>query len=66
MEITKVYREHLPKSKLAGKRYTNRDRDESGTFARHWQACFREDWPAALRPGIIAEMGDSLVGAMRM
>jgi len=49
MEIKKVYKENLPKVKLIGKRYTNADRDESGTFAGHWQQWFREEWFDALK-----------------
>lgn len=67
MEILKVYRESLPQVKLIGKRYTNDDRDDSGTFARYWQQCFQEGWPDILEhckgiPGV----SDDLVGAMRM
>lgn len=67
MEIIKVYKETLPDVKLVGKRYTNKGRDESGTFARYWQACFQEDWRAILKecesiPGV----SEDFVGAMRM
>lgn len=67
MEIVKVYKESLPCVKLVGKRYTNKDRDESGTFARYWQECFQEDWLKILkRCENIPEVSDDLVGAMRM
>lgn len=67
MEIVKVYKESLPDVKLVGKRFTNKDRDESGTFSHYWQQCFHEGWPATLKqcesiPGV----SDDLVGAMRM
>lgn len=35
MDITKVYKENMPPVKLIGKRYTNEDRDEMGTFVRY-------------------------------
>lgn len=44
MEIKKVYKESLPNVKLIGKRYSNKDRDEHGTFASYWQECFKENW----------------------
>lgn len=67
MEIVKVYKEKLPCIKLVGKRYTNKDRDESGTFARYWQQCFQEGWPGILKQcRSIPEGSDDLVGAMRM
>lgn len=67
MKITKVYKESLPCIKLIGKRYTNKDRDESGTFARYWQQCFEENWPDILKQSkCIPQVSDDLVGAMRM
>lgn len=67
MEIKKVYRQCLPAVKLVGKRYTEKDRDASGTFATHWQECFQQGWPELLQQceGIPDISGD-LVGAMRM
>ena len=67
MKIVKVYKESMPDVQLIGRRYTNEDRDESGTFARYWRQCFEERWPDMLKkcegtPGV---SGD-LVGAMRM
>lgn len=67
MKILKTYKETQPEVKLIGKRYTNEDRDASGTFGRYWAQCFEEDWPALLGqckriPGV----SDDLVGAMRM
>lgn len=67
MEIIKVYKEKLPDVKLVGKRYTNKDRDESGTFASQWQQCFREGWPEILKQSKgIPVVSDDLVGAVRM
>ncbi len=67
MEIINVYKENLPDVRLAGRRYTGKDRDESGTFARYWQQCFEEDWPGILaKCAAIPGLSDDLVGAMRM
>jgi len=67
MEIVKVYKEKLPSIKLVGKRYTNKDRDESGTFAQYWQQCVQEGWPDFLKQcESIPEVSDDLIGAMRM
>lgn len=67
MEIVKVYKEHMPDIRLVGKRYTNKDRDESGTFASYWQQCFRENWPETLKQCVgIPDVSDDLVGAMRV
>ncbi len=67
MEIVKVYKETLPDVKLVGRRYTDKDRDETGTFAGYWQQCFREGWPARLKGGnTIPGVSEDMVGAMRM
>jgi len=67
MEIVKVYKEKLPDVKLVGKRYTNKERDELGTFARYWQQCFQEGWSDTLKQcRSIPEVSDDLIGAMRM
>lgn len=67
MEIVKVYKENLPCVRLIGKRYTDKDRDEFGTFARYWQQCFQDGWPHILKQcDGIPEVSDDLVGAMRM
>ncbi len=42
MKIVKVYRESIPNIKLIGKRYTNSDRDATGTFARYLQQWFQQ------------------------
>jgi len=67
MEIIKVYKESLPNVKLIGKRYTNKDRDESGTFASYWQQCFREGWFDILKQcKSIPEVSNDYLGAMHM
>lgn len=67
MEIKKVMKESIPQVTLIGKRYTNRDRDASGTFASHWQEWFAQGWLDQLRqcpaaPGV----SDDPLGVMRM
>lgn len=67
MEIKRVYKESIPPVKLIGKRLTNNERDETGTFARYWQQSFQERWFDLLSqckglPGA----SDDYLGAMRM
>ncbi len=67
MKIVKVYKETLPCVRLIGKRFTNQDRDASGTFASYWQQCFQEGWPDKLKPCEgIPGISEHLIGAMRM
>lgn len=66
MEIVKVYKESLPPVKLAGRRYTHRDRDENGAFASHWQQWFREGWFDTLQQGgAVPGVSGDYLGAMR-
>jgi len=67
MEVVKTYKETMPKVKLIGRRYTNADRDGSGTFASHWQQWFAEGWFDLLKQcESVPEAGDNCLGAMRM
>ena len=67
IEIVNVYKEALPAVKLIGKHYTSGDRDESGTFARHWQQWFQEGWFGVLKEcASIPGVSHDYVGAMRM
>lgn len=67
MEIRRVYRQGLPKCTLVGRRFTNRDRDENGTFARYWQQSAEEGWFDALgRCKAIPGVSGDRLGAMRM
>jgi predicted transcriptional regulator YdeE len=67
MEIKKVYKESIPHVKLIGRRLTNNDRDETGTFARHWQQSFREGWFDILKACKgLSGVSDDYLGAMRM
>lgn len=66
MEITKVYKESMPDVKLVGKRYTNEDRDKTGTFAEYWQQAFREGWFDTLKQcAPIPGASDAYLGMMR-
>lgn len=67
MEIVKTYKESLPNVKLIGKRYTNKDRGENGTFACYWQQWVREGWFDTLKQcKPISELNDDCLGVMRM
>ncbi len=65
-EIIKVYREHLPQLRLIGKRYSNNDRDQHGSYGGKWQEWMEQGWFKPLeRLGSLQENGDAVVGAMR-
>lgn len=67
MDVVKVYQESLPEVKLVGKRYTDKDRDENGAFAKYWQQWFEEGWFDMLKEGAgIPGVSDDYIGAMRM
>lgn len=66
MEVVNVYRESLPAVKLVGKRYTDKDRDASGTFAAYWQQWAREGWFDLLEKDGASKLSDGYLGAMRM
>lgn len=66
MDIVKVYKESLPNARLIGKCYRNEDRDEAGTFGRHWQQWFQENWFKILRESCPGPGSNDSVGAMRM
>lgn len=67
MEVKKVYREGLPNVKLIGKRYTNSDRDTSGTFAGQWQKWWQEGYFDTLKQcKRIDDVSGDCLGAMRM
>jgi len=66
MEVVKVYQEKLPEAKLVGKRYTNHDRDESGTFAGKWRQWIQEGRFDILKQcKLISETRDDMLAAMR-
>jgi len=67
VEIVKVYKESLPHVKLVGKRYTNKDRDKTGTFAGYWQQWFREGLFYPLTQSkVIPGVSEDYLGAIRM
>lgn len=67
MKIVKTYKESLPAVKLVGKRFTNEDRDATGTFATYWQQAFQESWFDQLKKGKeLLNISDDVIGAMRM
>ncbi len=68
MEIKKVYKESMPALRLIGKRYTNSDRDTTGTFAGHWQQWFQQGWFGALLEQCknLPNGSSDYIGAMRM
>jgi hypothetical protein len=47
IEIVKIYKEHLPAVRFAGKRYTNKDR-VNGAFGAAWGQWFQNGWFAEL------------------
>lgn len=67
MEIVKVMKESMPDVKLIGKRYTDKDRDEHGTFARYWQQWFGEGlFDALCACKSIPGVSEDSFGLMRM
>lgn len=66
MEIKKVYKEALPAVKLIGKRFTEDERDASGTFAGHWGQAFQEGWfDVIMRNKSATGVSDDYLGVMR-
>jgi hypothetical protein len=43
-KIVKVYKEHFPALRFVGKRYTDADRGEDGSFSARWVAFEGNDW----------------------
>ncbi len=67
MKVIKVYKEEYPALKLIGKRYTDQDRDPSGSFASYWELHFRENWNDVLTQiKHVDGISEDLVGAMRI
>lgn len=64
--ILKTQRESYPQVKLIGKRYSDADRDASGTFAEKWAQWFQKGWFALLQsPCGLKGISEDYVGAMR-
>lgn len=66
VEIIKVYKESLPSLRLIGKRYTDSDRNEYGSFSHKWGDWFEKGYFKALEElGGLTENGDAFIGCMR-
>lgn len=66
VKILECKKETLPAVKLIGKRYTDSDRDENGSFAAQWGQWFENGWFESLQgEGGIEKVSDDFVGAMR-
>lgn len=63
--ILKTFLEPCPSVKLVGKRYTNADRDQCGTFGEKWSQWFERGWFTQLESCGSGPDG-SYVGAMRI
>lgn len=64
-KIVKTFTEHIPDVKLVGKRYTDADRDQYGSFGEKWGQWFGNGWFSQLeRCG--KPQDDSYLGAMRI
>lgn len=64
MKILETRLESYPDVKLIGKRYTDADRDEFGSFAAKWNEWFQKDWFSQLKGGI-EKISDDFVGVER-
>jgi predicted transcriptional regulator YdeE len=66
VEIIKVYRESFPSLRLIGKRYTDSDRGENGSFSNKWGEWFEKGYFEKLEKlGSLPENGDAYLGCMR-
>ena len=63
--ILDTFLEHYTQLKLVGKRYTDADRDSSGTFGEKWGLWHRNGWFSQLEKSGTSPDG-SYVGAMRI
>ena len=66
VKLTKVYAERLPSVRMIGKRYTNSDRNEFGSYSHLWEEWFANGWfneleklpmPEGVEKGYIGLMG---------
>lgn len=63
--ILKTFLEACPDVKLVGKRYTDADRDQYGSFGEKWGQWFQNGWFSVVENSGKAQ-DDSYVGAMRI
>lgn len=67
IEVTNVYREHVPALRFIGIKYTNDDRDEKGGFGKQWDEWTGGDKFTAMRRAVGALVFDvSPLGLMTM
>jgi hypothetical protein len=72
-EITKVYRQTLPALRFIGKKYSDTDRDEHGSFSSKWGEFFANGWFEDIEKTAggsdacrdLYEDGDAYLGLMR-
>ncbi|HHY83353.1 MAG TPA: GyrI-like domain-containing protein [Clostridiales bacterium] len=65
-EVIKVYKESLPALRLIGKRYTNNDRDQYGSYGAKWGEWFQNGWFEILESlGSLPENEGAYLGCMR-
>ncbi|MFC7679839.1 AraC family transcriptional regulator [Paenibacillus sp. GCM10028914] len=65
-EVIKVYREYLPKLRLIGKLYTDKDRNAVGSFADKWDEWIKNGWFEELvKLGALPESYGATYGMMR-
>ena len=62
--ILETFLEHCPSLKLIGKRYSDQDRDQYGSFGEKWGQWHSNGWFDQVEQGV-GGYGDAYVGAMR-
>lgn len=66
-EVIKVYREHLPKLRLIGKMYSDKDRNAVGSFADKWDEWIQNGWFEEIGGlSVLPESYGAAYGMMRM
>lgn len=65
IQITGCQVEQLPPRRLIGKRYTNLDRDPSGSFAPKWKLWMQNRCCEPLYPLTLPDVGQDILGFMR-
>ena len=66
-EVTKVYKEHIPSTRLIGKRYSDEHRNAAGSFGDRWDEWSANGWFEEIgKLGALPESEGSSYGIMRM
>lgn len=65
IQITGCRAEELPPRRLIGKRYTNQDRNQAGSFAPKWQQWLQNRCCEPLYPLTMPGIGENILGFMR-